>query len=430
MDQSRLQYLMQRYCDNTATPAELQELSDYIRQSPEDDLFAAVMQEQLQQHALYGIELKRYEQIADQVIEAGKRRRSEEDSPQPEIRRIPKWIWAAACLLLVASAVFYFLREQPGTTRIIKTVTTPPQQIPPGKNGAILTLADGTTVLLDSLGNGKIASQQGTDVVIKAGSLRYANADKNNREVAYNTLSTPRGRQFQILLSDGTAVWLNAASSIRYPVVFSDTQRVVEIIGEAYFEVATRRLPAKGGGGKKIPFKVIIPSQPGGIGGATIEVLGTHFNVNAYSNEPAVKTTLIEGAVRVTQNAERETLNAKPVTQKAKREIILKPGEQAIAASHSPRHGGHALTIDHSPDLEKVMAWKNGVFDFTDETLQDVMKQLERWYDIDVQYEKHIPAIRFYGKMTKHISLNDLLIILEKSKVHFQIEGRTLIVKP
>jgi transmembrane sensor len=391
MNQSRLQYLMQRYSDNTATPAELQELSNYIEQSPDDELFAAVMQEQLQQHALHGIDLKPYEDLADKAIEAGEMQRLE--APRPGIRRIPKWIWAAACLLLVVSGGFYFLRERPPAPDIVKTVTKPPQEIPPGKNGAILTLADGTTVMLDSLGNGKIAGQPGTDVVIKEGSLSYANTDKTYGEMVYNTLSTPRGRQFHILLSDGTAVWLNAASSIRYPIVFSGQDRVVEITGEAYFEVAKH--PAQA-------FKVKVGQR------AQIEVLGTHFNVNAYSNEPAIKTTLLEGVVKV----------------KSQTSVVLKPGEQAVLAPHS------SLTIDHSPDLDKVMAWKNGVFDFTDATLQDVMKQLERWYDIDVTYEKNIPAISFYGKMTKNISLNDLLIILEKSKVHFQIEGRKLIVKP
>lgn len=384
MDKSRLQYLLQRYSDNTATPAELRELSGYIGQSPDDELFAEAMQDMPKQEALHGVDLEPYEQLAGKALLFNR-----------STNRIPKWVWAAACLPLLLLGGFYYLHKQPQAPPLVKTVVQPPPQIPPGKNGAILTLEDGRTVLLDSLGNGKIASQHGADVVIDKGSLTYANANNDNRELVYNTLSTPRGRQFHIQLSDGSAVWLNAASSIRYPIVFSGAQRVVEITGEAYFEIAKNAAQ---------PFIVKTERD------AQIEVLGTGFNVNAYANEAVAKTTLIEGKVRVAAGGSQP--------------VVLRPGEQVSLLPSSQ------LSQPLAVETEKVVAWKNGVFDFTDESLQDVMKQLERWYDIDVVYEKNIPIIRFYGKMTKNISLNDLLIILEKSKVHFQIEGRTLIVKP
>ena len=381
MDRSRLLYLMERYSENTATPAELQELSDFIASSPDDEAFTDIMVEHLERNPLINKNLPAFERLADKVLENHRPGRS------------AKWVWAAACTVLVALTGIYYARQhrKEQVTTAKKEEKVVPGVAVPGKNGAILTLADGSTIALDSVGNGKIASQNGTDVFIRQGKLAYAAAVESPGVVMYNTLSTPKGRQYHIQLPDGTEVWLNAASSIHYPTVFNGAERVVDITGEAYFEVAKDAAR---------PFKVKIGQ------GAEIDVLGTHFNINAYSNEPAITTTLLEGSVRFNDQ-------------------LLRPGQQTQFDQAS-----RELTVQNDVETGQVVAWKNGRFDFNDMGLKQTMHQLERWYDIDVVYEKDIPDIRFYGKMTKNIPLSDLLIILEKSKVHFQMEGRKLIVKP
>jgi transmembrane sensor len=220
--------------------------------------------------------------------------------------------------------------------------------------------------------------------------------------VAYNAISTPKGRQFQLVLPDGTKVWLNAASSLKYPTRFNGKERRVEITGEAYFEVAKNI---------NMPFIATIPPQPGGLGGASVKVLGTHFNINAYANEPSLKTTLLEGSVQVTAG---------------KNGMNLKPGQQAAISNET----NHTIQLINGVDVEKVMAWKNGVFNFNEATLQEVMHQLERWYDIEVQYEPGVPQLEFVGKMGRDLSLNNVLRGLELSKVHFRLEGRKLTVMP
>ena len=329
------------------------------------------------------------------VLHAGKRR-----TPVSIFRQ--NWFkYAAAAVIIIAVGMaIWSIPNKPATE------TTPVKQlaiktdIDPGKQGAILTLADGRQVVLDSLGNGKVADQTGSQVLLQDGKLVYDETASTAEHVVYNAISTPKGRQFQLVLPDGTKVWLNAASSLKYPTHFSGKERRVEVTGEAYFEVAKNA---------DMPFYVEMDNS------TTVKVLGTHFNINAYSNEPSLKTTLLEGSVQVQQSA---TGNRQAGT------VLLKPGEQAIGGDHSP------LTIDHSPNIDKVMAWKNGVFNFNEATLQEVMHQLERWYDIEVQYEPGVPKLEFVGKMGRDLSLNNVLRGLELSKVHFRLEGRKLTVMP
>lgn len=389
MDRTRLLYLIKRYGDNSASPAELQELSEFIASSPDDELFTDVMLEQMEFNPLINKNLTAFEGLADQVLTIQRPKRSY------------KWIWAAACTIFFIVGGIYYWRQggnDPGAMAdgLRKAL---PGAIVPGRNGAILTLGDGSAITLDSMGNGKLGEQGGTDVFIRQGGLAYAMAEKSSAgkgttaasAIIYNTLSTPKGRQYHMQLPDGTQVWLNAGSSLHYPTVFSGSERLVDVSGEAYFEVARDA---------SRPFRV--RAGPG----AEISVLGTHFNINAYSNEPAVTTTLLEGSVKFNDR-------------------LLRPGQQSKL-----EQGSGNLTLINDVETSQVVAWKNGRFDFNNMSLQQTMHQLERWYDIDVVYEKDIPDIKFYGKMTRHIPLSDLLIILEKSKVHFQMEGRKLIVKP
>jgi ferric-dicitrate binding protein FerR (iron transport regulator) len=245
------------------------------------------------------------------------------------------------------------------------------------------------------LKNGLITTQNGTKVMLRNGQLVYDADQLSANRTVYNIMSTPKGRQFQLVLPDGSQVWLNAASSIRYPTSFTGKDRRVEITGEAYFEVAHN---------PSVPFKVEVNKQ------SEVTVLGTHFNINSYENEESVSTTLLEGSVQVKNQAGM---------------IVLKPGQQAKVT------GLDKINVLSNVNLDKVMAWKNGVFNFEDATLQEVMRQLERWYDIDVVYEKNIPKLEFFGKMGKDLSLAAVLSGLEKSNVHFRMEeGRRLVVLP
>ncbi|MCM5527728.1 FecR family protein [Parasegetibacter sp. NRK P23] len=256
----------------------------------------------------------------------------------------------------------------------------------PGSNGAVLTLADGSKVLLDSIQQAVVALQGGATASVVNGELVY---EGTGNEVVYNTMTTPKGRQFNMTLADGTRVWLNAASSIRYPTVFSGKERRVEVSGEAYFEVAKNAA---------MPFKVQVKDV------AEVEVLGTHFNLNAYENEASINTTLLEGSVKVNGT-------------------IIRPGQQAQVMANSPE-----TKVVQRADIEQVMAWKNGIFRFQDADLKQVMKQLERWYDIEVKYEGAIPDIHLQGKMDRGVALEDVMRFLADYNIATRLENRTLII--
>lgn len=322
-------------------------------------------------------------------------------------KRFFKMAWtryAAAIVLLFISGA-YFLLRQPTKQKPIEISSNHkiPGDVEAGKGGAVLTLEDGSQIILDSLNNGVVTNQNGVELVIKDGELSYNPKTKHAGKISYNTMSTPRGRQFQVMLPDGTKVWLNAASSLRYPTVFQGTTRNVEINGEAYFEVAKN---------PQMPFIVKINSE------TEIKVLGTHFNVNSYDDEASINTTLLEGAVEI---------------KSGKNKSFLKPGQQAQLTLQTARKSVkniRNINVVNNIDLDKVMSWKNGIFDFQEADLGEVMRQLARWYDLDVVYENGIPEMKFYGKMDRNVSLSRLLIFLQESDLHFRLEdGRKLIVK-
>ena len=310
------------------------------------------------------------------------------------------WLrYAAVIILLMSASIVFFIskNENQSKNRNIVKHTLLKSDIAPGKDGAVLTLADGSTLVLDSMGNGLVATQNGSSVLLKKGQLAYNSNGTISGPVTYNTISTPKGREFQLVLSDGTKVWLNAASSLHYPTSFSGTQRSVEVSGEAYFEVAKNA---------KMPFRVKINDE------TEIEVLGTHFNINAYKNETNINTTLLEGAVQIIRDNKK---------------TMLKPGQQAQIKD---QHSNAQVKIVNDVDVEKVVAWKNGVFNFQDASLEEVMRQLERWYDIEVVYETNIPKLEFIGKIGRDLTLSNVLHGLEVSKVHCRLEGRKLIILP
>lgn len=314
------------------------------------------------------------------------------------IRIWPRVAVAASIAVLLGTGIFYFTKtkEQP------IQVAEKPQEIAPGGNRGILTLSNGKQIVLADISAKDTIAKEGEEdeVTIKMGAngvITYIinpNTDASKADAnLFNTLSTPTGGQYNIVLADGTKVYLNAVSSIKYPTQFNGDQRIVELDGEAYFEVAKN---------KNKPF--IVKS-----GDQDIEVLGTHFNVHAYDNESVVKTTLLEGSVAVSYK-----------NQKA----ILKPGQQSNVSDKFTK-----ITVKQV-DTEAAIAWKNGRFKFDNADLKTVMRQLERWYGIKVEYRGDVPDVRFNGGTFMNKNLSEVLKVLELSNIKFKVEGKTIIVYP
>ncbi|SHF35574.1 FecR family protein [Pedobacter caeni] len=305
----------------------------------------------------------------------------------------------AAAIVLLASMALYFFntsRFNPLERPLSKVNSDLKPVILPGGNKATLTLADGKQITLDEAGNGKLAEQSGITITkTKDGELVYTASSSTGaaKTGAMNMISTPKGGQYQINLPDGTKVWLNAASSLRYPTAFTGEARQVSLTGEGYFEVAKSN--------PNMPFEVLTTTQ-------TVVVLGTHFNINSYDDEPGTKTTLLEGAVKVIS----------PAT--SVKELILKPGQQ------SALHGDH-LDVNNVNE-EEAIAWKNGMFLFKDADLQTVMRSVSRWYDVQVNYEGNLPKRQFSGEIHRNINLSEVLDILSFFKVHFRVDGKTITV--
>ncbi|MHA4811422.1 FecR domain-containing protein [Flavitalea flava] len=309
-----------------------------------------------------------------------------------------RW-WAAAAVVLGLSLAGYWWSQSPEQPVLVQQKPADPQ---PGKQGAVLTLADGSLIVLDSMRNGLIATQNGARVELNNHKVSYAPAGKASEAVVYNLLSTPKGRQFHVQLPDGTEVWLNAASSIRYPTIFSEKERKVTITGEAYFEVAKN---------KEKPFMVDINGKTG------VEVLGTSFNVNAYADEPYINTTLLEGSIQVVN---------RPLTDGTatnKKGVVLKPGQQV-------RISGQEMKLPENADLKMAVAWKEGSFQFNYTKLDEILRQFARWYDVEVIYDQKVPDFVLSGAIRRDFTLSEALMTLEKMGLRFRIEGGKLIILP
>jgi ferric-dicitrate binding protein FerR (iron transport regulator) len=310
------------------------------------------------------------------------------------VRRTPVYhlprIAAAAAVLLLAAGAYWVARE----ANRHSTVHAPTASIDvlPGGNHATLTLAGGKTIILDSAATGNLATQgRSTVVKVAGGQLAYvSHPTPDAGKPMYNTLATPVGGQYKITLPDGTGVWLNSTSSIRYPTFFSGKERRVEITGEAYFEVKENT---------KMPFTVEVR-------GTSIQVLGTHFNVMAYTDEAAINTTLVEGKVRVLSGSESVTLH---------------PGEQARTAGR--------ITV-RTVDTDRETAWITGFFEFDRTDLPTLMRQLRRWYGIEPVYQGNGNGRLFDGRINRNLKLSEVLSLLEGNGIHFSIEGKKLVVLP
>lgn len=397
--QDRIVQLLERYSKRTATEAELKELTEWMADAADEAPFDGFVANLLNQHTAQqpGAQDPNWEMLYEKVL-AGRPALASLPAPAP-VRSIRKrWLAAASIVALLGTGAWLWSISN-------KEIATPAPTanitlIGPGQEGAILTLADGSTVLLDSLGNGVISNQPGVQVILENGALNYKRSNSTaDLNPAFNSMSTPKGRQFRLQLPDGTRVWLNAASSIRYPVTFAGNARRVEIRGEAYFEVAPD---------KNKPFLVNIHNK------AEVEVLGTSFNVNAYADEPQISTTLIDGRISVSKTNSSDNASGK---------LLLQPGQQSQLKNDQ-------LELIRNPDLSKVIAWKNGLFNFEGTGLKEMMRQLERWYDIEVVYEGNVPDVHFFGKMSRKLDLTTVLTALKGFGLHFRMEERKLVIMP
>lgn len=298
---------------------------------------------------------------------------------------------AAAVLLIGAFAIYKLIGISKPELPIAKVENTK-QDVAPGGNKAILTLADGSTIILDTAANGKLTQQGNSNIVkLNNGQLAYNTLNEKPTEIVYNTISTPRGGQYQLTLADGSKVWLNAASSLRFPASFTGNERKVEITGEAYFEIAKNA---------SMPFIV-------SANGLNVEVLGTHFNINSYADEAAITTTLLEGAVKVSKGNALQ---------------LLSPGQQAQVTNNGP------IRVSKIIDVEEVMAWKNGSFVFNSTDIENIMRQISRWYDVDVSFDGSISKELFSGIVSRTSKLSQVLKIMERAGVKFKIEGKRIVV--
>ncbi len=346
-----------------------------------------------------------YNDSADAVRRVWQMSLDKQVIPQKSLRRY-YWPVAAACVLLVASAIYFtsVIKDKP-----VQAPVALVEDAPAGSNRATLTLANGQEIVLDAAKAGTLAEQAGVTVSKNPnGQLVYviSNEERNllnstdkrslrSRDdgtdaagIAYNTISTPNGGQYQLILPDGSKVFLNAASSLKYPIRFNTAERLVTLQGEAYFEIT------------KHPDKPFIVSSIG----QSVRVLGTHFNVASYKDEP-VTTTLAEGKIEISQPSSSE-------------KTILKPGQQCTITNT-----GIAVA---QVNPEDVIAWKDGLFIFSNTELKAVFKQLERWYDVEVDYAT-VPDIRFYGEVPRNISLLKVLKLIEAgSNVKFRLDGRRI----
>lgn len=398
------QSLIEKFTKNTCTKEEFDQLLKLVEQEEDEE----GLTEELRKHwEMAGNENK------NSAIDWEKKFSSLLTEVKEDIKVLPlyankgktwpmKWAAAASILLLFSVGGYFMFNGRNDTpVEISKTDEKPRQQtndVSPGGNKAMLTLADGSIINLDSAKNGTL-TRQGNIKIIKDedGQLLYYVDQENSTIAGYNTISTPRGGKYEIVLSDGTKVWLNAASSLKFPASFNGKIRDVTLTGEGYFEVSKN---------VSMPFHVKVNDM-------TVEVLGTHFNINAYNDENSIATTLLEGSVKVIKegsaNSEAKTL-------------LLEPGEQADLAKNGK------FKINRNINMEEVIAWKDDNFEFNNTAISVILRQASRWYDVELDYKGPVPSRRFTGKISRNVNLNQLIDMLQYTGVNMKIENKKIII--
>jgi transmembrane sensor len=385
LEKAQLAELAERFLAGTATEKEKELLHEWYDTADKEEI-----------ELVFTREPETAEAVGKRLF-SGLQLVMQEERQETRHRRIVftrRWIAAASVIFVVVFAGKYFWdadrssKTAPGVVQ----VTKPRTDLPPGTNKATLLLGDGSVIDLAEAKNGTIKHAAGALIEKKDSQLIYGFGAPEAAEM--NTIQTPRGGQYEVVLADGTKVWLNSASSMSYPTTFTGNNRQVTLKGEAYFEVAED---------KARPFKV-------SVGDVQVDVLGTHFDVMAYDDEDAINTTLLAGAIRV--------------TTKGSASRVLAAGQQASV----DRSSGSLIVKE--ADTEGAVAWKNGLFDFAGVSTESVMRQLARWYDVQVQYEGKADK-HFRGTIPRSSNVSEVFKMLELTgEVHFSIDGKKITVKP
>jgi transmembrane sensor len=391
MDQARLYELARKWTNGTITAPEQDELFSAYERTAEGEEAILLPEGFATDQAAHGARL-----LA--AIRAKRTMEQEDQQEVPVMRPRRSWyryVAAAAVIAGISLVVVWYTSRTPAGELTGQQGTRPTPTIVPGRETAVLTLADGTTITLDSASHGALARQGNMQITqLSGGQITYKAHGEADGQVLMNTMRTPKGGRYRVVLPDGTKAWLNAASAITYPVVFTASTRQVHIEGEVYLEIARD---------KTKPFIARVNQQ------SVIEVLGTSFNVHAYPDEGDIRTTLLEGGIKVKNGTGDQG-------------TVLRPGQQ------SRQENGQATTVSATVDIEQVMAWKNGYFHFAGATVEAVMRQIERWYDVTVVYEGQPPTDRLMGEMPMEAPIDRVLNILGGVGVHFRVEGKVITV--
>ena len=390
-----MEEIFKKYLDNQCSPEEVRTLLTYF-DNPEDEVqLRALIYDSLESIETDTDE-SQWQPATDKIFARIQPQLQTGNGKIVPLFRRPWVRIAAAAVLAIGIFTIYNYFNKPATTKPeIVNIDPVSNEVVPGGNKAILTLADGSSVNLTNAVNDTIAKQGSTNIIrVADGQLSYRILNEKPTNGLFNSIATPRGGQYQLTLSDGTKIWLNAASSVHFPVVFSGSGRMVEVTGEVYFEVAKN---------KSMPFKVKVPGK------AEVEVLGTHFNINAYGDEPSINTTLLEGSVKFTGLDRNDSR-------------LLSPGDQAKLKADGK------IDVDKQENVDQFIAWKNGIFSFDSADLEVSLRQLARWYDIDIVFEGSTAQKKFSGEMQRNLSISQVIKILEINNVYCRLEGKKLIV--
>lgn len=389
-DEQYYRELLLRYIQSKSSPQEAQEVLDYLQTGHSAKLLLQSLQEEFQSS------LQTEEPVNAAMGDRVRNRLLQTIESTPIITRSFQWLRVAAAAAVIIALgilayIFYPSTKKEESISQVQQPAPPAHDVAPGTNAAILTLADGTQIPLGTQSTNHLPKQGNVSVINAQGQLVYQNTAAKPGEIVYNTLTSARGQSYSLVLADGTKLWLNASSSVRFPVAFTDSERDVEITGEVYFEVAKDA---------SRPFRVKTNDMQ-------VEVLGTQFDINAYPDETGVTTTLVEGSVKV--NTKDKVLH-------------LSPGQQSKLLSNG------SLQLLKDVNVDEIIAWKNGFFHFESADLRSILRQFSRWYDIEVVYEGEPKDRSFFAIVNRNSSLANVLKMLNANNIHFTIEGKKLIV--
>lgn len=397
---SDFKHLIDKYLQNSLSEEESSRLRDLLQRrehldSLEEMILAELQGRQPEEEADdEAIRSSILEKLETKMALLDEQEHASENMAAAHTRRIPWRMLAAASILLMVAGGWFFFRHKTPQSTTIASKPSPAKKVVPGSNKATLTLADGSEIQLDDSNKGNIAVQGGIKVIKMANGVLAYNGKNTNSGNMYNTIRTPRGGQYEVVLPDGTRAWLNSASSLRFPTAFTSAKREVTLTGQGYFEVAKD---------KEHPFIVHTPRTD-------INVLGTSFDIMAYEDEPETNTTLIEGAVAVNHEGAEQR---------------LKPGEQAHLDLKT-----RSMSV-RNPDVDEVIAWKNGKFQFGRSDIKAIMRQIARWYDVEIEYKGDLSGLRLSGVLSRKGDIAELLDALQETgDVHFTSENNKIIVTP